>query len=172
VKQSPAKVQLLLVRHGDAGDSEKWAAAGKPDADRPLSEKGRQQLKRCRSVLARLVSKVDLIATSPYTRALETTDLLFEDTLKGRAYKITDSLLPDAEPDDFVRWLRAQRPRDVIAAVGHEPQLSILATWLIAGIDESRLRLRKGGACLIQLGRRPGKGQGTLEWLLGPRQMR
>ena len=165
-------MDLLIIRHADAGDAHEWAKTRKPDSQRPLSDKGRDQIKEAARALVKLVPKVDLFACSPYTRALQTAELVFERYVETRAREITDTLVPERKPDEFVRWLRAQGPREVVAAVGHEPHLSTLATWLIAGLDDSRLELKKGGACLITFPKFPGKKEGTLQWLMGPKQLR
>ena len=39
-------MKLLIIRHADAGDPDAWERAGKPDLERPLSEKGRKQFKK------------------------------------------------------------------------------------------------------------------------------
>jgi phosphohistidine phosphatase len=165
-------MQLLIIRHADAGDAEEWARTGKPDSERPLSDKGRRQFKRAASAIVRLVPKVELVASSPFARAMQTTDLLFEQLPKATARKVTDSLVPDADPEEFIRWLGAQAPRGVIAAVGHEPHLSTLATCLIAGLDESRLVLKKGGACLIAFDEKPDRNTGMLQWLARPKLLK
>ena len=165
-------MQLLIIRHADAGDAHEWAKTGKPDSQRPLSDKGHEQIKEAARALVKLVPKVDLFAVSPYVRALQTAELVFERYVETRAREITDSLVPDAKPDAFIRWLRGQGQREVVAIVGHEPHLSTLATWLVSGLEESRMELKKGGACLISFERFPGRNEGTLQWLLGPKQLR
>jgi phosphohistidine phosphatase len=164
-------MKLLIIRHADAGDSDEWASSGKPDSERPLSPKGKKQFRRAAETIVGLVPKIDLVASSPYTRARETADLFLEHLPTTTRREELDSLVPDAEPEECTRWLRHQVGREVIAVVGHEPHLSALATWLIAGLDESRLKLRKGGACLISFEQPPGKKLGTLEWLVGPKQL-
>ena len=165
-------MDLLLIRHADAGDSTEWAKTRKPDSQRPLSDKGREQAKESAKALVKLVPKVDLFAVSPYVRAMQTAELVFERYVETRAREITDSLVPEAKPDAFIRWLRAQGPRSVVAVVGHDPHLSTLATWLISGVEESRMEVKKGGACLISFERFPAKKEGTLQWLMGPKQLR
>jgi phosphohistidine phosphatase len=164
-------MRLLIVRHADAGDSEEWERSGKPDSERPLSEKGRKQFKRAATRIAELVPAVQLVVSSPYTRALQTAELLLEAWPEPPKRATAESLVPDVKPDAFVRWLSAQPPTDVVAAVGHEPHLSTMATWLIAGVDGSRLTLKKAGACLISFDGRVEKGAGVLEWLMGPKQL-
>ncbi len=59
-----------------------------------------------------------------------------------------------------------------IALVGQEPQLSLLAGWLLTGEPRSLFDLRKGGACLLELTAPPAPGTARLLWLLEPRQAR
>ena len=56
---------------------------------------------------------------------------------------------------------------ETIAAVGHEPQLGLLVSWLLAGGEESFVELREGGACLLEFDALPGAGRGRLAWLAG-----
>src|SRR5215216_4822108 len=97
-------MKLVIVRHADAGDREEFAQTGKPDALRPLSEKGRQQMKEGAGGLLMLVPKVDLIVTSPYTRAVQTANLA------AASYEApvleTSTLEPETAPDAFADWLR------------------------------------------------------------------
>lgn len=161
-------MDLLIVRHADAGDPDDWLASGKPDADRPISDKGRRQLKRLAKALELMMPSIGFVASSPYVRAVQTAEALFAES----TMKTTDALIPEAEPEEFVRWVETQRSRKLVVAVGHEPHLSLLATWLICGLNESRLELKKSGACLISFEKRPGAGQGTLQWLIGPKQLK
>jgi phosphohistidine phosphatase len=114
---------------------------------------------------------VDLLATSSLVRAVETGDIL------QRAYRIDRPLRlrelePAAQPAGLVRWLARQRRLSVVAVVGHEPHLSHLVEHLLAGSDRGFMDLKKGGACLLDLGDRPERGHATLLWLLTAAQLR
>ena len=163
-------MQLLIIRHADAGDAHEFAKTGKPDSKRPLSDKGHEQMGAASKALASLVPEITLLATSPYVRAVETAEIVLT-RYQGTAREMTQTLEPEEEPEAFLRWLRAQGSRDVVAAVGHEPHLSTLATWLVAGTDDSRFELKKGGACLITFPKLPAKGAGVLEWLMTGKQL-
>lgn len=165
-------MQLVIVRHADAGDAEEFAKTGQPDSLRPLTRKGRRQARSTARALTALVPRVDLVVTSPYTRARETCDVLAEVYGEKVERGSTDTLEPDQPPDEFVRWMRERRDADVIAAVGHEPHLSTLATWLLASREDMHLRIKKAGACLIAFEDRPAKARGTLRWLLTPKQLK
>jgi phosphohistidine phosphatase len=163
-------MQLLIIRHADAGDSEQFALTRQPDNKRPLSDAGREQMDSASRALCLLVPKINLLAASPYTRAMQTAEIVLT-RYPNAAREITDTLVPEKDPESFVRWLRAQGSREVVAAVGHEPHLSTLATWLVAGCEDSRFELKKGGACLINFQKPPAKGAGMLEWLLTGKQL-
>jgi hypothetical protein len=47
-----------------------------------------------------------------------------------------------------------------------------LVTWCMTGQVESRVALRKGGACLLEFSARPAAGGATLQWALTPSQLR
>jgi len=163
-------VKLLIVRHADAGDSEEFARTGKSDDQRPLSDKGHEQMRAAVHGLKKLVPSADLIVTSPYTRARETAEIV-----RGQYGKVeleaSRTLEPEVEPSEFEAWLRAQRDHEVVIAVGHEPHLSTLATWLMTGSDDSRVELKKAGACLLVFDKRAKKGSGLLRWLMGPKEL-
>ena len=63
---------VWMVRHADAGDRMRWTA---PDAERPLSPKGRRQ---ARALVALLVAegaqRATRVLSSPYVRCVETVE--------------------------------------------------------------------------------------------------
>ena len=163
-------MRLIIVRHADAGDAEEFAKTGKSDELRPLSEKGRKQMKAATAGLLTLVPRCDVIATSPLTRAIQTAKIVasgYEDAEQ----ETTETLEPDTGPEEFQEWLRRPAPADVVMAVGHEPHLGELATWLMTGASASRIEFKKGGACLLEFEGAPKKGEGILRWLMGPKEL-
>jgi phosphohistidine phosphatase len=103
-------------------------------------------------------------------RAQQTAGIVAE-AYGGIRVATTPSLRPDSAPSEFLAWLKAQQG-DVIAVVGHEPHLGMLVTWLLTGLADSRLPLRKGGACLLELAARPREGAAQLQWALTASQLR
>src|SRR5882724_2462532 len=69
-----ADVRLLVVRHAIAEDPAVFAATGRSDAERPLTEKGRRRMRRVARGLKKLVPAIDGLATSPLVRAVETAE--------------------------------------------------------------------------------------------------
>jgi phosphohistidine phosphatase len=163
-------MRLLVVRHAIAEEREEFERTGRDDRLRPLTDEGRKKMRRIARGLRRLVPEIDLLATSPLTRATQTGAVL--DAVYGDLPTVEiEELDPDARPEDFVAWLRA-RQDPVVAVVGHEPSLSLIVSWLLARATRPLIALRKGGACLLELGDKPAAGAGTLIWALTPAQLR
>jgi phosphohistidine phosphatase len=162
-------MKLLIVRHADAGDRDEFAKTGRPDHERPLSPKGHEQMRKAMPGLRQLVPTIELIATSPYARAVGTAEIV------RREYDVkvvtTEVLEPESAPEDFEHWFREQPKADVLAVVGHEPHLGLLVSWLCSGKRESHIDFKKGGAALIAFDRRPKAGAGVLRWLMGPKEL-
>jgi phosphohistidine phosphatase len=163
-------VNLLIVRHGPAGDPEAWQAEGKDDRVRPLTPKGKKEVRRASAGLARLVPELDLLATSPWTRAAQTADIVAREY--GCDVEAVEELTADHKPEDLLPWLQQHRDRQAVAVVGHEPHLGLLVGYLLTGKSVSFVDLKKGGACLIGLADAVKPGSGTLEWLLTDRELR
>ena len=79
--------------------------------------------------------------------------------------------LEEATPTDFLRWLRKQKA-ETIAAVGHEPSISLNLSWFLTGTERRIHSFRKGGACLLEFPGEVGAGTAILLWALTPTQLR
>jgi phosphohistidine phosphatase len=163
-------MKLLLIRHAIAEESEDFAKTGRDDRLRPLTDEGRKKMKQAARGLQEIVPEIDLLATSPLTRAAQTGAIL--DSVYGGLSEVEiEELSPEATPGDFLRWLRKQTA-DTLAAVGHEPSLSLILSWLLTGTERRIFAFRKGGACLLEFPDEVGAGTATLLWALTPAQLR
>ncbi len=118
-------MQLFLIRHAHALD-------GGDDAARPLSEKGREQIKR----VAHFLREREEFAPvefwhSPLVRAVETAELFAHHLRSTAPRRKVAGLTPGDDPDEIVQ--RLVRAPGSVAIVGHEPHLSALASRLVAG---------------------------------------
>jgi phosphohistidine phosphatase len=163
-------MKLLLVRHAIAEESEDFARTGKDDRLRPLTDEGRKKMKQAAKGLREILPGIDLLATSPLTRAAQTGAIL--DSVYGGLQEVEiEELAPEATPSDFLLWLRKQKA-DTIAAVGHEPSISLNLSWFLTGTERRIHSFRKGGACLLEFSGEVGAGTATLLWALTPSQLR
>ena len=165
-------MKLLLICHAIAEEREDFAKTGKDDRLRPLTDEGRKKMKQAAKGLRKIVPEIDLLATSPLTRAAQTGAIL--DSVYG-GLKVAEikELSPETTPEAFLRWLRKHQKKEVVAAVGHEPGLGQILGWLLTGTDRRLFAFRKGGACLLDFpDDEPAGGTATLLWALTPAQLR
>ena len=163
-------MQLLVIRHAPAGDKVDFAQSGRADGERPLTEEGRRKMRDAAKGLARLVERLDVLASSPLLRALQTAEIVAA-TYDSAAIEKVAALVPGSAPADLVPWLAAQTADATVAVVGHEPHLSGLVSWLLTGATRPVVELGKGAACLLEL-ERPAARHGILLWLAQPRALR
>jgi phosphohistidine phosphatase len=163
-------MDLVVIRHAIAGDREEWARTGRPDRDRPVTPEGRKRMQENAAGIRALVPQIDLVATSPYTRALETAEIVSQ--VYGDLEVVALPALAHAgSPEAVQDWL-AQRAEASIAVVGHEPDLGYLISWLVLGASEPPMPLKKGGAALLRFHGAPDRGHAELRWLAPPRLLR
>lgn len=170
-------MNLLVIRHAIAEDKEAFAASGRSDDQRPLTEEGRAKMRRAAEGLRFACPRVGVLAASPLVRARETAEIIAA-PLKISRVEIVEALRPDRAYDDVVAWLRRRLPPNeddddtTIGIVGHEPHLGGLVTWLMTGSNDSRIELKKGAACLLRFDRAPSAAEATLRWALTPAHLR
>ena len=164
-------MQLLIIRHAIAEEREDFAETGAPDDDRPLTSFGRRRMRRNADGLRRIAPPIDLLASSPLARAQQTARIV-ADRFGFEAVETVEALRPDAPIKTFSAWLARQDGDSTIAIVGHDPHLSTALTWMLSGVEEPRVTLRKGGVAMVMFAQKPAAGRGTLLWLLTPAQLR
>src|SRR4026209_1815705 len=76
---------IWLLRHGEAEDG-----AGKPDADRELTEKGRRQARDAGRAMKNLGVEIDACLSSPRIRARDTAERASAEL--GAAFELDDRL--------------------------------------------------------------------------------
>src|SRR4051812_32461724 len=81
-------MELYVLRHGIALSA---AEAGVyQDAERPLSDEGREKMKRIASAMARVGAEVDVVLSSPYLRARDTATIAHDAMPKGTCLEFTN----------------------------------------------------------------------------------
>ena len=164
-------MKLLLVRHAIAESREIFAKTKRSDRYRPLSPRGRKRMRKNALGLAEILSDPNLLVTSPYTRAQETLKIL-KDVYPKTKTEALKELEPGASKESFLDWLKSNKKKKAIVAVGHEPFLGELASFLCSGSEKSMITLQKGGVCLLVFEGRIDKGRGKLHCLLTPSNLR
>lgn len=89
-------MQVLVVRHAIAEQQEEFARTGKDDSQRPLTDDGRRKVRRGAAGLRAVVPAIDVLATSPLLRAVQTAEILAA-VYNGRNMVTVKELSPDSE---------------------------------------------------------------------------
>ena len=164
-------MNILIVRHADAGDPRVFATSNADDRQRPLSEKGQRRMAAVAQGLQRLLPHLDHIFSSPLQRATQTAEILNQAFPQASREQIKE-LAPGGERKQLVKRLSKLPADTTLALVGHEPDLSEFIAWLAAGSDFSFMELKKGAACLLKSVGKPGSASAELLWALAPKQLR
>jgi phosphohistidine phosphatase len=161
-------MRVIFFRHGPAGQRD--AARWPDDGLRPLTPKGIRRTRLAAAGLRRLEPGIELIVTSPLTRAVETAELLKEQ-FAGVEIETLDLLAPGASLRRLVESVAAHNAHPTVALVGHEPDLGKLVGMLLFSAP-SPIALKKAGACSIEFSAEVRPGAGQLLWFLPPRVLR
>jgi phosphohistidine phosphatase len=149
-------MKLCFLRHGEAD----WPNWTKPDNERPLTERGRKEMKRVAKFLERLKLVPDVILTSPLPRASQTAEIV------GKRLGIelqTESTLAHGFNIERLRRLLAKHDAECVMIVGHEPEFSEIIGKLTGG----KTKISKAGVALLEINR--SGTSGTLLWLFPPK---
>lgn len=164
-------MRILLIRHGIAEDQEEFAQSGREDDLRPLTKPGKRKMALVSKGLRALEPRIAVLATSPLRRAVQTGKIVARE-YDGMEPVQLAQLLPRKPLAGLLTWLQSQKADSVIALIGHEPHLSTFAAWLLTGLQESFIDLKKGGAALVELADEVKPGHGRLLWSLKPSHLR
>jgi phosphohistidine phosphatase len=148
--------QLWLLRHGEAEPHD-----ARPDADRRLTDRGREQSRVAGRALAALKVQMHLAFTSPKVRARDTAVLACE--ALGIEPMDHAALFAGFDVADALELLGAAGPDQRVLVVGHEPDFSQVVYDLTGG----RIDFKKGGIAGVRL----DGTRGELIVLMRPREL-
>lgn len=157
------------MRHGIAEEP----SADGDDAARKLTDRGREKLSRAAAGMRQIGLTFDVILTSPLARASETAEIIAHAYRDDPMPKVLPALATGVAPQDLIAALRPFEKYRRVMVVGHEPQLSAVASMLIFGSpDAARIDLKKSGLIAIARPSRADHGPAELRWMLTARQLR
>ena len=163
-------MDLHVLRHGLAGvrDSGEYPN----DAERPLTLKGARRMARQVRGMNSIGLSVDVILTSPLTRAFETAEIVHKGLKKAGPLVFCDALAPTGAPSRLLDRIATEyTSASDVMIVGHEPYLSSLIAVLVSGDLEPVSRLKKGALCKVHIPALEYGQCGWIEWSLTPKQM-
>jgi phosphohistidine phosphatase len=147
---------IYFLRHGEAD----WPDWKKPDDERPLTEKGKEEMHQVGAFLSNLSVKVGLVLTSPLPRAAQTAEIAARYV---DAKCLEDKSLAPGFGRSELRKLLKKQGADSLMLVGHEPDFSKTVGKLTRG----RIKLAKAGVALVET--EPDLACGRLLWLFPPK---
>jgi phosphohistidine phosphatase len=160
---------LYILRHGVAEDS----AADGDDGARKLTPKGRDKMRDTGEGLREFGVRFDAILTSPLARATETAEIVAAAYANTPPPQVLPALATGVPAPEAVAALRAFTKQKHVMIVGHETQLSTLASLILTGsTDGLRLELKKGACVALHVSQRLDKGDSEMLWMLTSRQLR
>jgi phosphohistidine phosphatase len=133
-------LQLWLLRHGEAVPHD-----AKPDHERELTERGRDQARAAGRSLAALEVEVHLCFTSPKVRARETAEQACAEL--GVEPVEHKPLAGDFDGRDALELLAAAEGDQRVLIVGHEPDFS----QVVYDLSGARIDLKKGGIAALRM---------------------
>ena len=139
---------IWLLRHGDA-------AQGSPDAERPLTDKGRAQSRAAGAALKALGVEIDACLTSPKLRAVDTARIACE-----QLGDVEPRLEPKLAGGPFDAEALVAGLGDDVLLVGHDPDFSAA----VQSLTGAQVRMKKGGLAGVE--------DGELIVLLRPRELK
>jgi phosphohistidine phosphatase len=149
-------MRLYFLRHGEAD----WPNWDRPDDERPLTERGKKEMRKVAKFLRELDIPLDDILSSPLPRACQTAEIVADrfnlhvrekETLGG-GFNLTG-----------LKELIQEYPVENLMIVGHEPNF----TEVISKLTGADCKLSKGGIALVELAE--NEINGRLLWLFPPK---
>ncbi|HKE78834.1 MAG TPA: histidine phosphatase family protein [Solirubrobacteraceae bacterium] len=148
--------QLWLLRHGEAEPHD-----ARPDAERRLTDRGREQARDVGRALAALKIHFHAAYTSPRVRARDTATLACEPL--GVEPIDHEPLSGGFTADDALTLLAVSGAEQRVLVVGHDPDFSQVVYDLTGG----RIEFKKGAIAAIRL----DGARGELMLLMRPREL-
>ncbi len=161
-------MELCIIRHAPAVD--RGAPGYERDADRPLTDRGKDKMERAAHGLSRLWAP-GMVVSSPFVRARETAEIV-QAACSNPPLRFSDALAT-GDHEEVLEDVR-DLGRDAVAVVGHEPWVSGLLSFVLTGRDHAMAApFKKGAAALVRFaGDAPAAGSGELAWFLQPAALR
>ena len=156
--------KLILVRHAQpkAPDPEKYP----DDAERPLSDEGREIQKAMSAVLKEHEIKPDLILHSPFVRAQQTAAILAD--AFGAPLEPEDALGATAfNPATLLKRIPDPSKHQTVIMVGHDPTLASFGNALV-GQQLLTGGMTKSGAFILEFNETVAFTKGTYITYLQP----
>ncbi len=153
-------MNLYLVRHADAENTQ----PGKKDEDRRLTKEGKERIKGAADSWIYFITRLDFICTSPYTRAVETAEIVAKSFEYDKEI-IRDGVLSSGSYiKDIIELVNSLGGNDIMV-VGHQPDLSEYVSALISS-NGALVDFKKAAIAKVSFNGKANLAKGYLEYLI------
>ena len=159
-------MDIYLLRHASANHYD----PAKEDDKRPIDKTGEQQSHDVGRALAALDLELDVIISSPLTRAMQTAEIVAAEL--GHKDKIVtdEALRPEASYEAFEDLLKRSGKKKAVLVVGHNPSMTEFLVQMLSGSGSGEfIDFKKGAVAKVE---KDGSQRGVLKWCLTPKVIR
>jgi phosphohistidine phosphatase len=156
---------IYFVRHANAG--QKHFSDSAKDEKRPIDKAGEEQSHDVGRALAALGVTVNVILSSPLTRAMQTAAIVSQELGHEEKLVLDDALRPEATFEKFKALLNRHKDKSAIMVVGHDPSMTEFVNRVLSGgTPLAVVEMKKGGVAKVE---KDIHRQAVLKWCMPPK---
>jgi phosphohistidine phosphatase len=150
---------IYFLRHGDASSHSRF-----DDNERPLTGLGHKQAAYVGKFLQHTKTHINIILTSPLTRACET-GAIVQSLINAPRMETSEYLVNGTRPQRLFKQI-AEFDVESVLLVGHEPFLSDTISLLLGGDHKTDVEMKKCSLALVEVLEPLRLGTGILKQLI------
>jgi len=158
-------MDIYFLRHASAGQYD----PAKNDEKRAIDKTGEQQSRDVGRALAALDLKLDVILSSPLTRAMQTAEITAGELGYKNKIVTEDALRPEANYEQFEELLARCGKKKAVMVVGHNPSMTDFLHRMLAGGSAEFIDFKKGAVAKVE---KDGRQPAVLKWCMTPKVIR
>jgi len=158
-------MDIYFLRHASAGQ---YDPAGNDDK-RPIDKTGEQQSHDVGRALSALELKLDVVISSPLTRAMQTAEIAASELGHKGKIVIDEALRPEANYEQFEELLARHGKEKAIMVVGHNPSMTDFLNRMLSGDSAEFIDFKKGAVAKVE---KEGHQSAVLKWCMTPKVVR
>ena len=156
---------IYFLRHANAG--QKHFSSPEKDEKRPIDKIGEVQSRDVGRALAYIGVTVNVIISSPLTRAVQTASIVAAELGHEEKVMLDAALRPEATFEQFRALLNRHKDKLAIMVVGHDPSMTEFVNRVLSGgRPMAAIEMKKAGVAKVEVElRRPA----ILRWCMTPK---
>ena len=156
---------IYFLRHANAG--QKHFSDAVKDEKRPIDKVGEEQSHDVGRALAAVGVSVNIILSSPLTRAMQTAAIVSQELGHEEKLVLDDALRPEATWEKFKALLNRHKDKASIMLVGHDPSMTEFVNKVLSGGGPlAAIEMKKGGVAKVE---KDLHRQAVLKWCMPPK---